>query len=53
MEGYCALYRIEGGIGVCSDRGSHLYLSGCVVWPTLPHQIAEHPSCSFKFEKVS
>lgn len=49
VEGMCPLYRIVGGVGHCSDRKHHYYLSGCVSWPGHPDNIADKPGCSFTF----
>lgn len=41
------------GLATCSGRDSAYYANGCIAWPTLPAQAAEHPRCSYAFERVS
>jgi len=50
--GWCPLLRMDDGIASCVDRQHPYYLNGCNVWPTHPEQIADKPSCSYKFERI-
>ena len=43
----------EGKRGICLQRTSSYYLSGCNVWPAHPEQIRFHPKCTYKFEVVN
>ncbi len=51
VEGACAMYR--EGVG-CSDKSeaNPYYASACAKWPTHPHQTADKPDCSYRFERV-
>jgi len=54
VPGYCPLFRwLEPGRGHCSDRQHSYYLSGCNTFPSHPSQIADKPSCSYSFRRVS
>lgn len=53
VPGTCPLYRIVEGRGHCSNRKHPYYLQGCVNFPEHPSQIADKPSCSYKFELIS
>lgn len=59
--GMCPLYEIHAGApegeGFCighepPDQHEY-YLSGCNEWPTSPDNIADCPSCTYKFEQVA
>lgn len=50
---YCPLFRwLEEGVGECTDREHPYYLNGCNVFPSHPGQIADKPSCSYRFVEV-
>jgi hypothetical protein len=44
---------LPDGLHACTDREHPYYLSGCNVWPTHPDQIADYPSCTYRFERVA
>lgn len=53
VEGYCPLYRQDSEQGHCTGYGTHpYYLGGCKVWPQHPGQIADKPSCTYRFDWV-
>jgi hypothetical protein len=53
ISGACPLLRLHSdGLHACADRENPYYLNGCNVFPTHPGQIADKPSCSYKFEQV-
>ena len=53
IPGACPLLTLQfDGFHACKDRRHPYYLQGCNVWPTHPGQIADKPSCSYKFERV-
>jgi hypothetical protein len=53
IPGACPLLALAGGRYVCTDRLNSYYLNGCNVWPSHPLQIADKPSCTYKFEKIA
>lgn len=48
----CRLLVTDGAAYACGDRTSHVYLSGCNVWPSAPEHVTPYPSCSYVFERV-
>jgi len=53
LPGGCALLTLlPDGLYACKDRQNPYYLNGCNVFPSHPGQIADKPSCSYKFEKI-
>lgn len=54
VPGMCAYYRVENGVGGCSDRtaANQYYTNGCAFWPSIPEHIANYPSCSYTFTWV-
>lgn len=53
ISGACPLLTLLADGHACKDRQNSYYLNGCNVWPTHPGQIADKPSCSYKFQLVS
>ena len=53
IEGACPLLRLVDGLHRCSGHGTDpYYLGGCNVFPQMPDQIADYPSCSYRFKRV-
>lgn len=52
VEGACVLYREEDGIGRCTDRDHPYAVNACSIWPTDPRHLTEHPTCSYRFERI-
>lgn len=58
VEGYCPLFEWHKGApegeGFCVGHEPPLqdpyYLSACEAWPTEPAQIADKPSCTYRFD---
>ena len=52
IEGACFLLTFANGKFSCKDRQDPYYLKGCNEFPSHPGQIADKPSCSYRFEEV-
>jgi hypothetical protein len=53
IAGACPLLALAGDGYACTDRLNEYYLKGCNVWPSHPAQIADKPSCTYKFSQVA
>jgi len=53
IPGACPLLGFHDGSYHCKDRQHPYYLMGCNIFPSHPDQIADKPSCSYVFTKVS
>jgi hypothetical protein len=51
VTGMCAFYALhtKDGKPGCSNRKNQVYLGGCNTFPEHPGQIADKPSCSYRF----
>lgn len=49
----CPLQVMFGDLVRCTGHGTDsYYLSGCNVFPQMPDQVKDYPSCSYVFERV-
>lgn len=52
----CSMYEEQrDGTGMCKDRTEKnwYYHQGCNVFPQVPSQVTDYPSCTYKFTLVS
>lgn len=51
VEGMCVMF--ASGVG-CTDKSAAnpYYGNACAQWPTHPHQVADKPECTYRFERV-